>query len=114
MFILQIVHSAQVGWNYINIIPTPLEVAKAKLRLSKAMEISLNILIYTSKENKKHAASFWGLTLSISNKIQCNSLPKKKKKNTHWKLWKCAVILWSLYLPELTFKTIKLTFISVT
>ncbi len=108
MFILQIVHSAQVGWN---IIQTPLEVAKAKLRLSKAMEISLNIFIYTSKENKKHAASFWGLTLSISNKIQRNSLPKKK---THWKLWKCAVILWSLYLPELTFKTIKLTFISVT
>ncbi len=82
MFILQIVHSAQVGWNYINIIQTPLEVAKAKLRLSKAMEISLNILIYTSKENKKHAASFWGLTLSISNKIQRNSLPKKKKKHT--------------------------------
>ncbi len=99
MFIFQIVHSAQVGWNYINIIKTPLEVAKAKLRLSKAMEISLNIFIYTSKENKKHAASFWGLTLSISNKIQCNSLQKKQKK--HWKLWKCASYGACIYLSWL-------------
>ncbi len=103
MFILQIVHSAQVGWNYINIIQTPLEVAKAKLRLSKAMKISLNIFIYTSKENKKHAASFWGLTLSISNKIQCNSLPKKKKhtescENVQLSYGACIDLSWLLKL----------------